>query len=47
MTVGGWPRRAWRAIGSALNGTEVLALVGVALFAVALAAMLALGVDVT
>jgi hypothetical protein len=47
MTVDGWRRRVWCAVGSGLAGTAVLALVGLVLLAVAVATRLALGVDVT
>lgn len=47
MTLDGWQRRAWCAVGSGLAGTAVLALVGLVLLAVAAATRLALGIDVT
>ena len=47
MTIEGWRRRTWCAVGSGLAGTAVLALVGLVLLAVAFVTRLALGVDVT
>jgi hypothetical protein len=47
MTVDGWQRRVWCAVGSGLAGTAVFALVGLVLVAVAVVTRLALGVDVT
>jgi hypothetical protein len=47
MTLQSWPQRAWCALGSALAGAVVLALVGAVLTAVAITTRLVLGLGVT
>ena len=47
MTVRRSTRQAWRALASRLTPTDMVALAGFALFAVAFATLLAVGVDVT
>jgi hypothetical protein len=46
MTAGGWPRRAWCAVGSSLAFLVLLSLVSFVFAAVAIATRLVLGADV-